>query len=84
MLVFYQQCFLLHMYQMLRPRKNVAATFIWYVAIKLISVVITSLFIQLNSQLDCSRNVKTYIKIYIKMLHFNVNFNASFHISRTI
>jgi len=29
---------------------------------------ITTLFIQLNAQLDCSRNVKTYIKICIKML----------------
>jgi len=31
------------------------------------SCVITSLFNQLNAQIDCSRNVKTYIKIYIKM-----------------
>jgi len=27
-----------------------------------------SLFIQLNAQLDCFRNVKTYIKIYTKTL----------------
>ena len=30
--------------------------------------VITSLFVQMNAQLDFSRNVKTYIKIYIKIL----------------
>jgi len=28
---------------------------------------ITSLFVQLNAQLDCSSNVKTYIKICIKI-----------------
>jgi len=33
-----------------------------------IKTTITSLSIQLNAQLDCSRNVKTYIKIYLKML----------------
>jgi len=30
--------------------------------------IITSLFIQLNAQLDFSRNVKIYITIYIQML----------------
>jgi len=30
--------------------------------------IIAFLFIQVNAQRDCSRNVKTYIKIYIKML----------------
>jgi len=30
--------------------------------------VLTSLFVQLNAQLDCSVSVKTYNKIYIKML----------------
>jgi len=40
MLVLYQQCFLLHVYQMLLLRKNAAATFIWYVVIKLITVVL--------------------------------------------
>jgi len=35
--------------------------------------IITSLFIQLNAQLDCSRNVKTCIKIYFKiLLHVSV------------
>ena len=33
----------------------------------------TSLFVQLNAQLDCPRSVKTYIKIYIKLiLHVSI------------
>ena len=35
---------------------------------KLYVYIITSLFIQLTAQPDCSRNVTTYIKIHIKIL----------------